>query len=231
MLGLVACSVLTWWLLTHRIDRFMVPMIPIVAVAAGLGAAWTNGVIWKRFIVGLGVWTTITTFLHITSGYVADNRYFVSLADLRQDIPRNAETSRTRMNNGHRWLNLNVPKGMRVLLVGEAQVFDLEVPILYNTCFDDCVLETLLRGKSAEQRRRALQDARISHIFVSWYELDRYREPGNYGYSDFPTRQLFHDELVREQKLLRRVPIITHPSVLEIFEVIGEEAPTNSGSS
>ncbi len=29
----------TWWLLTHRLDRFWLPMLPPLAILAGLGAA------------------------------------------------------------------------------------------------------------------------------------------------------------------------------------------------
>ena len=223
--GIAACSVLTWWLLTHRIDRFMVPMLPLLAVAAGLGATWTGDQSWRRAMMVLGCWCCASSFLNIASGRVADNRVLVSLADLKADIPRDPEQKHTRMNAGHRWLNENVPAGKRVLLVAEAQVFDFEVPILYNTCFDDCVLETLLRDRTREERRRVLQEQRISHIFVSWHELQRYREPGNYGYSDFPSWELFHHELVA-QGLLRPVPLPIDPGALEVFEVVTNvEAP------
>lgn len=221
--GLVGCSVLTWWLLTHRIDRFMVPMIPLLAVAAGLGATWSSDRGWRRAMVVLGCWCCVSSFLYISSfSRVADNRVFVSLTDLRTDIPRDPEQRHTRLNAGHRWLNENAPAGKRVLLVAEAQVFDFEMPILYNTCFDDCVLETLLRDRTREERRQVLQEQRISHIFVSWHELQRYREPGNYGYSDFPSWELFHTELVAQQGLLRPVALPINPEALEIFEVVTE---------
>ncbi len=31
---------MTWWLLTHRLDRFWLPILPVLAVLAGLGADW-----------------------------------------------------------------------------------------------------------------------------------------------------------------------------------------------
>lgn len=220
--SLIGFAVVSWWFLTHRLDRFLVPMLPLMAVLAGIGATWSEDRSWRRAIVLFGCWCCLSSFLHIASGYAADNRILVSLRDLRSDRPPESDRSMTRMNDGHRWLNEHVPKGYRALLVGEAQVFDLEVPILYNTCFDDCVLETLLRGRSRDERRTALREQRISHIFVSWYELNRYRSPGNYGYSDFPTRALFHRELTAEQGLLRPVPLVVDPQILEIFEVVDE---------
>ena len=44
---------LTWWLLTHRLDRFWLPLLPALAVLAGLGADWTRGRAWS-VLLGLG---------------------------------------------------------------------------------------------------------------------------------------------------------------------------------
>jgi hypothetical protein len=219
--GITAIAIVSWWLLTHRVDRFLVPMLPLVALGAGIGATWTADSRWRVAVMMLGGWSCLASFVQVASPFGADNRFLIALTDLRSDRPRTKDQI-TRMNDGHRWLNENVPPGSRALLVGEAQVFDLEVPILYNTCFDDCVLETLLRDRSREERLRVLREQRISHIFVSWYELRRYREPGNYGYSDFPTRELFHDELVAQQRLLKPIPIFHRGEVLEVFELINE---------
>ena len=41
--GYVVYLFLTWWLLTHRLDRFWLPLLPPLAVLAGLGADWTRG--------------------------------------------------------------------------------------------------------------------------------------------------------------------------------------------
>ena len=43
--------VATWWLLTHRIDRFWIPVIPLMAVLAG--AAWTisSAAAWRYFLL------------------------------------------------------------------------------------------------------------------------------------------------------------------------------------
>ena len=40
--GYAAYLFLTWWFLTHRLDRFWLPMLPCLAVLAGLGADWTG---------------------------------------------------------------------------------------------------------------------------------------------------------------------------------------------
>jgi hypothetical protein len=98
------------------------------------------------------------------------------------------------------------------------------VPAIYNTCFDDCQFARLFQGRTRAERLAALQQEQISHIFVSWYHLERYRSPGNYGYtSDYVTPALVHDELVSEQRLLRKVPIESMLSEKgEVFEVLGD---------
>lgn len=226
--GLIAFSITTWWLLTHRVDRFLVPIVPLIAVLAGWGAAWDGGPRWRRAASILALFCALATFVQVSSILGADNRVLIALRDLRLDLPRDLEHSLSRMNPGHHWLNQHVAPGDRVLMVGEAQVFDLEMPIFYNTCFDDCVLETLLKGKTTDERRRVLSDNRITYVFVSWYELQRYRQPGNYGYSDYPTRELFHQEFVAQQQLLRPIAPSNPEASFEIFQVVpagGEKSP------
>ena len=44
--------------------------------------------------------------------------------------------------------------------------------------------------QAAQHWEAVLRRDRISHVLVNWHELDRYRSPGNYGYSSFTTREL-----------------------------------------
>ena len=39
----VAYLFLTWWLLTHRLDRFWLPLLPTWAILAGLGNSGSAG--------------------------------------------------------------------------------------------------------------------------------------------------------------------------------------------
>lgn len=106
------------------------------------------------------------------------------------------------------------------MLVGEAQVFNFDVPVLYNTCFDDCVFETMMNGLTKDERMNALRKRRISHVFIFWYELERYRSPGNYGYSAYVTPELIQREFV-EQGILREIPLGLDPGNSQVFEVVG----------
>jgi hypothetical protein len=221
--GLCAYAFAMWWLTTHRVDRFLLPALPWAALLAGAGATWSSAPLWRRVVFALLAVCLVVNFLFDANRFVSDNRYFVAFRDLRIDAPAEKDPVYNQVNFPIRYLNRTVRAGYCVLAVGEAQVFDFEVPVLYNTCFDDCVFEQLMRGRTGDEQYAALRAKRISHIFFSWRELDRYRSPGNYGYSAYATRNLVRDVLAGRQGLLRRVPLPIEPEDGEIFEVVGWE--------
>jgi len=183
----VAYVLATWWLLTHRIDRFWIPVLPLVALLAGQGALWSEQRTWRRALVALLVFTSLINLLVVTSGAGGYNGYFVGLGRLRGDLVRT-------LNPWHAYFNAHA-KGGRVLLVGDAQPFDLEVPVLYNTVFDDCVFEQMAAGRSPHEIQRVLVERGITHVYVDWGEIRRYRKPDNYGFTDFVQPEVF-DTLV-----------------------------------
>ena len=79
--------------------------------------------------------------------------------------------------------------------MGDAQPFDLVIPADYNTVFDDCVFEQIVRDHSPAEIRAELARRGISHVLVSWGEIARYRSPGNYGFTSFVEPAVF-DRLV-----------------------------------
>ncbi len=221
LLALLLWVFAVWWLATHRVDRFLVPVVSWVSLLAGCGFVAFSRLAGRRIAIALllaslaygGMYSiSPTTGLH-------DPRLLVSLAELRRDEP-DEPGGPSRVSAAHRYLNDRLEPNQRVLLVGDAQPFDLEVPVLYNTCFDPCHFERLLRDRRGDQRREALQAEGISHVFIHWGELARYRSPGNYGYSDFVTRDLVWNEMVDQQRLLRPVPLEMDRQVGELFEVI-----------
>jgi hypothetical protein len=214
-----------WWLMTHRIDRFWMPLLPVLSMLAGLGAAWSLSRLWRTVLTGTVLWGLLTSFLFLITTDRHDHRYLVDLNVLRVDEP-DEPSGPSRVHAAHRYLNSAVPADECVLLVGDAQPFDLEMRVLYNTCFDQSMLERMLRGRTRDQRLAALRDQGISHVLVDWSEIDRYRSPGNYGFSDYVTRSLIRDELVDEQRLLRPVDLGVDPEWWQLFEVANEDALT-----
>jgi hypothetical protein len=201
-----------WWLLTHRIDRFWVPLLPVMSMLGGIGATWSTSRLWRRVLCAVLGAFLLANFVLICTPLVGRNEFFVSLQQLRTD------PDFSQVSAAHRFLNEHVEGDSKVLLVGDAALFDLDVPALYSTCFDECVFEQMMKGKDQQQRRAALRDAGISHVFVNWAEIRRYRS--TYGFSNYVTRELIHDEFVTRQQLLRPIAVPNlEPANGEIFEV------------
>jgi len=187
-----------WWLFTHRIDRFWVPVLPVLAFLAGAGACWNVERWWRGLLRGLLLAGLGANFLLASAGW--NNAWFVSLDYLR-DAPR-------WIDSWHWYFNVRSADG-GVLAVGDAAVFDLQGPVLYNTCFDDCIFEQLVKDKTAAEVRAELHRRNIAYVYVNWREIDRYRSPGNYGFTDFVQPAVF-DRLVAQGVLEPLPPIPEH---------------------
>ena len=178
--------------------------------------------------MGVWVWGGFFNLLFVASRFPGDNRFLTSYESLRRDEPTDGSFSVERVHRAHKYLNAIVQPGYAVMAVGEAQVFDLRMPVIYNTCFDDCVFETMLRDRAGTERVHVLRARRISHVFISWHELDRYRSPGNYGYSDYVTPELVRSEFVA-QGILREIPLGLDPGNSQLFEVVGWQTWSHPG--
>ncbi|MFP6618210.1 MAG: glycosyltransferase family 39 protein [Pirellulaceae bacterium] len=217
--ALVAYTFLAWWLLTHRIERFWVPMLPLVALLSGLGSVQLCRAAPAPSLPCLLVLATLFGTLAGSSSLLGDNRFLVRLGPLRDGPAVVGEFEDSSHAHLHRYLNRHVPPSAgKVLLVGDAEPFDLRVPVLYNTCFDECIFERLMRGRDARQRLSALREQGITHVFVYWSLIDRYRKPGNYGFTDYVVRDLVRRELVG-QGILHPLPIDMSAEEGELFEV------------
>jgi len=198
LLAFFAYAIVVWWLFTHRIDRFWIPMLSVLALLAGAGACWSARPWWRRAALAILLFTLAANFPVATA--VVYNRYFVALDRLRLD--------RERVDPWHRYFNRHAAAG-RVLMVGDAQMFDLEVPVLYNTCFDDCLFEQMVKGRTVEQIRKEFAARSVAYVYVHWGEIARYRDT-KYGFTDFVCPEVF-DRLV-DQGILRPLPNIKgHP--------------------
>ena len=202
--ALVLWILAIWYLLTHRIDRFWVPVIPLLAVLAGIGLHRILGLSFSppnsiRFPVlsaGTGVislaltgFALVYNFGFITSPLCGNNAYLMSLESAR-------ETTRTPSIALIEQMRL--PDTARVLFVGEAQVFDATFEHVYNTVFDHNLFEKFSSKRIAqsewmllsnEEIRQNLRRAGITHLFVNWNEILRYRT--TYGYTEFVTPERF----------------------------------------
>ena len=166
----VAC----WWLLTHRIDRFWIPALPLAAFLAGAGATWRRDLGWRVVLVGLLALSTAWNFLVASSVGSGCPSYFVGLQRLRRECEEE--------DPWHRYFNQHAAQG-KLLLVGDAQPFDLRMPVLYSTCFDDSPFERIVKDRSPQEIQASLAREKITHVYVHWGEIARYR--ATYGFTKF----------------------------------------------
>jgi hypothetical protein len=191
-IGLSAFIFIAWFLLTHRLERFLVPALPLVALLAGFGYVYAKdeaGAVVARTFLAVGL---IYSLMFISRfDLKADARWFVALHHLRTDPVQSDNPNKPtlqRLSLAERWLNQHLEPGDGVLLVGGARVWDLTgktqgVNVYYNTCFDDCVLLNWRADKKTVEEFREEFSARdVKYVCVDWLELSRYLSEGNYGY-------------------------------------------------
>ncbi len=190
----------TWQFFTHRIDRFWVPMLPLLSLLAGAGLAalWEaveefmpdrSGEVYAvlRGVIAVPVFSVVVFNLALaTSPLGGNNSYLMELESLREltKTPCIALVE-----------SLALAPTDKVLFVGEAVMFDAAFPYEYNTVFDHSIFE---RDCSAAQPNTLAADqplrpaklildtwhARgVTHIVVNWSEILRYRT--TYRYTDF----------------------------------------------
>lgn len=199
----VAWQFSTWWVLTHHIDRFYVPMFSAVSLLAAIGATWTDGFLNRIVPAQLRVWRTVCSLIVVCSiMYNADVMLHLGGFNAgRMDLKSAFDIATP---NRIRWLNTEFENGKlgadpKVLCVGEAQMFHARYGYLYNTVFDRCLLEELCaepgasgkKLRSVEAIRSEFQRRGITHLDVNWAEISRYRAPGSYGYTEFVQPELF----------------------------------------
>jgi hypothetical protein len=215
--GAYVCTVFVlWWLATHRLDRFLVPLIPLLSILAAIGLNSIRHDAARKCLVGLLVIGCGVQWMQNLASPLGDPRILVSYDTLRND------PTFSRIHPAHAWLNRKLTPTETAILVGDAQPFDIRQPVYYNTCFDDTWLEKFVADKSPQETLDDLEQNRVRYIFVHWGELKRYRSPGNYGYSPIPTTELF-DRLVEDGVLTRTHAVVDGyalaTSTNEIFTV------------
>ena len=180
---LLAVCWIVWWGFSHRLERFLIPAIPLGCLLAGIGAQklapFVAGRVALRVWLGLGLFVAFM-LVNQTQSIKLDPRVFVSLDALAKSHTAAPVT----------FLNENVSPGDAVLATGDAALFYLQPPVFYHTCFNDSTMIQLV-DMTKEERQAHLAEANIAWIYVHWGEIERFRSPGNYGFPSDVTRELF----------------------------------------
>ena len=185
---LIAWGFATWWALTHRIDRFWIPLIPLLSITAACSWMLHSSGLWRGF---LSVLITVGTSYNVYFCTLALVGFHAGLMDLNT-------ARKLTIRSDIQALNSTLPSTAKVLMVGDAEVFDATFPLIYNTVFDDNIFEEWtvdtsdtaapLRDRRmlpTDEIRRVLKSNQITHVHVHWGEILRYRAPGSYDYTAY----------------------------------------------
>ncbi|MDO5308968.1 MAG: hypothetical protein Q4G03_05690 [Planctomycetia bacterium] len=197
-----------WFLLTHRLNRFLLPVSPIAALLLGV---WLARAMATRSLVLRVTTFTVAAIAILYSGLLIDligQGRLASLTALEHDDKR-FENAAIYLND-HPYLleNQNDPDNPKcILLIGDAKAAAFRANVLYSTCWNDSPLMNALQGLFIRNRsgkvidinepeiaRERLLKMNVRFIYVDFAEIERFRSPGNYGFNnDDITRSLLLD--------------------------------------
>ena len=220
-----------WWLFTHRIDRFWIPIFPVLAFLAGLAVSPGAFVTWHWPLKVVLAGGLLVNLILIVAGSSGDIAYLVSLDRLEHDS--------FRVRAGHRYLNEHLSDDDLVLLVGDAEVFDLRVPILYNTVFDRDRFEALMAGHTTDEQHsagRAGRDARRGGVerncplsLSRQLRLHRLHSPRDFRRLGASPGVVAAASLARRRRAGRAVSIVSGGAVLAML--VSLSAPARSAET
>ncbi len=183
---------LSWWLFTHHIDRFWLPLLPTAALLAGMGAADASEHMGRWLIRGVIAVGVVFNLGFCATGFVGYNVGLTELNAARDFVSRRVSPEIALLNDAA--IQGELPPTAKVLLIGEAAVFPMRFAYVYNTVFDRSLFEEWCGEpgdmsskdrplRSADEIRATLAEQGITHLYVNWGEIWRYRQ--SYGYTDF----------------------------------------------
>ncbi|MCX7918731.1 MAG: glycosyltransferase family 39 protein [bacterium] len=156
-----------WFFLTEHIERFLMPILP--AVALGLIIVIYNHI--KHEYIK-----------YILSGFTVLVILFIGLKFLPALPPSGLPKSewRRQILNGlsiypaMEYINTNLPATATVLFIGEARRHHLTRSAILNTVFDRCLIEDLVKSaQSPDEIYFGLREMKVTHVLFNPYEVAR----------------------------------------------------------
>ena len=102
--------------------------------------------------------------MYLGAGMETDSRLLVRLETIRTGpVLPEQDTTTFRV---HRFLNKQLGRDGRVVLVADAEPFDLQMQVDYNSCFDSSILADWLSNQDPEQQRQLLQEKQVYQLML-----------------------------------------------------------------
>ncbi|MDO5580962.1 MAG: hypothetical protein Q4G69_07485 [Planctomycetia bacterium] len=169
--------VVLWGFGTHRLLRFLLPVVPLLVLLFVLGYQWIfepekNRKIFITFFLLIGI-SLIYSFM---VSFAHQRDYLAPTSAVRNDPERFTDWAV--------WFNRQKDPGGKLLLIGEAQAFRYQVPLIYSTCWNHSPLMKIVKSGDTSRIKKKFAEDQIKWILVNESELERFRSPGNYGFTD-----------------------------------------------
>ncbi|MGI6401267.1 MAG: hypothetical protein ACOX0A_04025 [Thermoguttaceae bacterium] len=234
---LVAVYWCMWFLLTHRLTRFLIPVAPIAALILGVGIY--RAINSRSYALRISV-IAVTLFSLLYSGLLIDVLGQGRLAPLRslEQDPARFSAAALYFNNHPELLiadesDNNVQR--KLLLIGDAKACAYHTPVLYSTCWNNSPLMAFL--EDAVERNESgkivgisdpmlisqrLKDAGVAYVSVDFGELSRFQSEGNYGLTNPELDANLFMQLMEANVIDPVVPeeLENSPSI-QIFKTLG----------
>lgn len=164
---------LVWAFFTHRISRFLIPTLPLLAIIASYGIFYFLKI--KRYIgyslialliIGLAFNSSRLLYqfalihpLPFISGKDSEKEYLQKIFYLYPAID---------------FINTSLPQDSKILFIAEARTFYCERPFLVNTPLDkNIMVEIANRSKGPQDILKALREMGLTHVLYNFTEAKR----------------------------------------------------------
>ena len=180
--GMFVMDLLIWFLFTHRLNRFMFPLLSPLAVISGVGIAglWRTSRNARGAVVALSIFAVLLftplTVLHV---------WLLSQPDLVTGIASTEDSARQQYHIAgdcspdtfEAWLAINkLPPDSRVLCIGDQQTFYLDKTPEYAVVFNTPLIEEILNhSRNADDAMLQLGLHGVTHFYINypeWVRLD-----------------------------------------------------------
>ncbi|MDI6784467.1 MAG: glycosyltransferase family 39 protein, partial [bacterium] len=160
---------LFWFFLTEHIERFLMPILPLVALGLSfLIFQYLRHQIIKYSLSAIVVIVILFLGIKLTPLLPPAG---LAKPEWRRQILLDTKLS---IYPAYEYINSVLPETAQLLFIGEARRHLLTRPATMNTVFDRCLIFELAKSaKSPEQIYTGLREMNITHILFNPYELDR----------------------------------------------------------
>jgi len=179
----VAWLFFSCWLFTHRIDRFWIPLLPVVALLAGAGAAWW----WSEFPQRWGRTAFIILLAAVglfQLAFITDRRGLCGYNDFLRDLDEASIVGGVQERPGDRVFERAPSQGSESAFGRRRRNVRSPLSRGLQHRLRQVNFRRLVRGRAGNSRRQRggtrsggdpqkLADEGITHIYVNWLEILR----------------------------------------------------------